>query len=216
MQVFQQRRGSAEVGSSAVSDIWTSSGVWARLEFVVRELVQSGLYFQIIVRGAEGGKRVTTYRFECTGQNTERWVFGRIGREVIEESVEEENVLAQVVYSSEELGVELRRGGEGGVWRAGEVTGKDDAGKGRKFNETAAITLDRRMEGVGRGLCLFELNGKTIILHIEVRTVCVIVVVMTAGFYVLKRRQRKQQDQRLVHPKEMAEEKQKSKVWSGC
>ncbi|KAH7831659.1 uncharacterized protein MONOS_15296 [Monocercomonoides exilis] len=216
MQVFQQRRERAEVGSTAVSDIWTCSWGQARLEFVVQELVQCGLYFQIIVRGADGGQRVRTYSFESTGQNTERRGFGRIGRGVIEERGADEEVLANVVYLSEELAVEERRGGEGGVWRTGEETGEDDVSEGKKFNETAAITLERGKEGIGRGQSLLELNGKTIILHIEVSTMCVIVVVITVGFHVRKRRQRKQQDQRLVHPKEMAEEKQKSKVWSGC
>eukprot|EP00770_Monocercomonoides_exilis_P016277 MONOS_16231.1-p1 / transcript=MONOS_16231.1 / gene=MONOS_16231 / organism=Monocercomonoides_exilis_PA203 / gene_product=unspecified product / transcript_product=unspecified product / location=Mono_scaffold01577:4788-5147(+) / protein_length=120 / sequence_SO=supercontig / SO=protein_coding / is_pseudo=false len=95
---------------SVLSNVsWTSSGVQARLEFVVRELVQCGLYFQIIVRGVDGGKWVRTYSFEGTMQNTERRGFGRIGwggGGLIEESGQEEEVLAQVVYLSEELGVE--------------------------------------------------------------------------------------------------------------
>ncbi|KAH7831365.1 uncharacterized protein MONOS_13971 [Monocercomonoides exilis] len=171
---------------------WTSSGGQARLEFVMRELVQCGLYFQIIVRGADGGERVRTYRFESTGQNTERRGYGRIGREVIEESGAEEEVLARVVYSSEELAVEERGGGEGGEGRAGE----DVAGKGKKFNATTAIICGKEKEWV--------------------RTVGVIVVARTVGFHVRKHRQRKQQDQRLVQPKEMAEVNRKSKVWNGC
>ncbi|KAH7826644.1 uncharacterized protein MONOS_17379 [Monocercomonoides exilis] len=101
------------------------------------------------------------------------------GGGVIEESGAEEEVLAQVVYLSEELG---------------EETVEDDAGEGRKLNETAAISLERRKVLAGGGAF----------------------VAMSVGFHVRKRLQRKQQDQRLVHPKEMADEKQKSKVWSGC
>ncbi|KAH7825175.1 uncharacterized protein MONOS_1454 [Monocercomonoides exilis] len=77
-----------------------------------------------------------------------RW-YGRIGREVIEESGAEEEVLTQVVYSSEELAVEEWRGGEGGEGeegRAGEETGKDEAGEGRKFNATAAIICGKEKE----------------------------------------------------------------------
>ncbi|KAH7827120.1 uncharacterized protein MONOS_13570 [Monocercomonoides exilis] len=98
---------------------------------------------------------------------------------------------------------------------AGEETGKDEAGEGRKFNETAAITLEKRKEGVGRERSLFELYGWTIILHIEVSTVGV-TVVMTMGFHLQLRWKRKQQEQRLVQPKEIVEANRKSKVWKRC
>ncbi|KAH7826705.1 uncharacterized protein MONOS_5607 [Monocercomonoides exilis] len=86
-------------------------------------------------------------------QNTERWGFGRIGREVIEESEAEEEELARVMYSSEELAVEEWRngeGGEGGEGRAGEDTVNDEAGEGRKFNATAAIICGKEKERGGQ------------------------------------------------------------------
>ncbi|KAH7831658.1 uncharacterized protein MONOS_16998 [Monocercomonoides exilis] len=206
MQVFQQRRERAEVGSTAVSDMF-GPGSRCELNRMVKQ--QAQLLDMQLGAGAAGVRGAGAGAVRAVLPDNCAW--GRWGP-----AGADEEVLANVVYLSEELAVEERRGGEGGVWRTGEETGEDDVSEGKKFNETAAITLERGKEGIGRGQSLLELNGKTIILHIEVSTMCVIVVVITVGFHVRKRRQRKQQDQRLVHPKEMAEEKQKSKVWSGC
>ncbi|KAH7818296.1 uncharacterized protein MONOS_9963 [Monocercomonoides exilis] len=88
-------------------------------------------------------------------------------------------------------------------------------GKEESSTQQQQLSVERRKKGVGRGRGLFELYGWTIILHIEVRTVGV-TVAMTVGFYVQQRRKRKQQEQRLVQPKEMVELNRKSKVWNGC
>ncbi|KAH7815471.1 uncharacterized protein MONOS_9757 [Monocercomonoides exilis] len=76
---------------------WESGSWW---------IMEEGCVVEGASGGAGGGERVRTYLFESTGQNTERWGYGRIGREVIEKSGAEEEVLVWVVNLREELAVE--------------------------------------------------------------------------------------------------------------
>ncbi|KAH7819412.1 uncharacterized protein MONOS_8625 [Monocercomonoides exilis] len=119
----------------------------------------------------------------------------RIGQKVFEKIGAEEEVLARVMLSSEELDVY-----EWASWKGAEGGQGNDVKEEKKFYTTSAITLEMRKEREGSGRGIFELHLWTIKLHVGVSVVCVIVVMMTVGCCARQRRQWKERGRRLVEP----------------